>query len=86
MAWRQTRFDFLDANKDGSLSRQEVSAGKIGFAQVLRQYFALIDANQDQMISREEFREATRLRFFRMDANRDGDLTQEELAAAKAGQ
>jgi adenylate cyclase len=86
MAWREARFDFLDANKDGSLSRSEVSAGKIKFARLLRKNFALIDANQDQMLSREEFREATRLIFFRMDTNRDGHLTKNELIEARARQ
>lgn len=86
MAWREARFNFLDTNKDGSLSRLEVSAGKIKFARLLRKNFALIDANQDQMLSREEFREATRLVFFRMDANRDGHLNPKELIEFKAGQ
>jgi hypothetical protein len=86
MAWREARFNYLDTNKDGSLSRSEVSAGKIKFAETLRKNFALIDANQDQMLSREEFREATRLVFFRMDTNRDGYLTPKELSEAKARQ
>lgn len=85
MAWRESRFNFLDTNKDGSLSRLEVAAGKIKFAGLLRKNFTLIDENQDQMLSREEFREATRLVFFRMDANRDGHLTKEELNEFKAG-
>jgi adenylate cyclase len=86
MAWREMRFDLLDKNKDGSLSREEVSAGKIKFAWLLLKNFALVDQNQDQMISREEFREASKLRFFRMDKNRDGHLTQHEMAEAKFGQ
>lgn len=86
MAWREAQFNLLDEDKNGSLNRLEVSAGKIKFARLLRKNFNLIDTNQDQILSRAEFREATRRRFLIMDANRDGYLTQNELVEGKAGQ
>jgi len=86
MMWREVQFNNFDADKDGSLSRLEVSAGKSKFARLLGQNFDLIDTNQDQKLSRDEYREASRRRFLMMDANRDGNLTQKELAAAKDSQ
>lgn len=86
MTFRLTRFDYLDANKDGYLSRAELGAGKITFARKLLENFALIDTNHDQKLSREEFREATKLFFFRLDTSRDGNLSQDELVAARFGE
>jgi adenylate cyclase len=86
MMWREVQFNHLDTNKDGSLSRLEVSAGKNKFARLLGRNFDLIDTNGDQMLSRAEFREAAKRRFLLMDRNRDGYLTQDELVEAQAGQ
>jgi hypothetical protein len=84
IAWRDGEFDILDINKDGSLSRDELSAGKTRFARKVLQNFDLMDANQDQRLSKEEFRAAGRRRFLMFDANRDNYLNKEEVADMQA--
>ena len=79
MAWRETQFDALDKNKKGYLTREDLAAGKTRIARKLLANFDLIDTNQDQKISREEFQAAGRRRFLMFDTGRKGYLTREEL-------
>jgi len=81
LSWRLTRLDFLDTNKDGRLSREEIAAAKIPFARLLMKNFVLIDQNRDNQLSREELRRASKLRFFRLDINKDGHLQKKEAEA-----
>ena len=78
-AWRDTQFDALDKNNDGFLTSNELSAGNSRLARKVLQNFDLVDSNQDQKLSREEFRAAGRRRFFMFDANRDNYLNKEEV-------
>jgi Ca2+-binding EF-hand superfamily protein len=76
---REKLFNRLDANNDGSVARFELSAANTRFAQKLMENFALVDANQDQILSKEEFLAASRRKFIHLDQNRDGHLSQDEL-------
>jgi Ca2+-binding EF-hand superfamily protein len=78
--WQGTpeRFEVLDDNRDGFLSRREVS-GNDGAADV----FNAIDANRNGVVTRDEWR-ATRDEFDRRDANRDGRLSRTEMTNAAA--
>ncbi len=73
-------FDRLDTNQDGALSREELRAGhRSGHHGRL----ASLDTNGDGSISRDEAKSAPRLaeKFDAIDADKDGMLTREELAA-----
>ncbi len=78
-SWREGQFQTLDADKDGHLSQSELSAGRGPFARKLLQSFSMIDSNQDQKLSRSEFLEGGRRRFLQMDANRDGNVSSDEM-------
>ncbi len=79
---RGPSFDEIDANKDGSLSKTELEA--VGAAR-----FAEADENGDGALSKEEIqkrmskRAASRVdrMMERLDADKDGKLTQAELEA-----
>ena len=90
------KFDQLDANKDGQLSRDEMKAGKKTHKHVHKkgdkagrearaaEWFKHADTNGDASISRAEAeKNAPRLakKFDRIDSDRNGSLTQEELRA-----
>lgn len=79
MNWREAQFNRLDANNDGSLRWLEILDGGNRFDLKIKENFSKIDTNQDQMLSREEFRDASRRRFLTLDANRDGSLSENEL-------
>jgi Ca2+-binding EF-hand superfamily protein len=83
-AWRDAQFEALDTNHDGFLNREELMSGKTRFARKILQNYDLIDSNQDQKLSREEFRAAGRRRFFRFDGNRKGYLTEKEVEELQA--
>ena len=82
------KFDGIDKNKDGQLSRAELTAWKKAHrgerqAKAVDR-FRHADADGDGAISRAEaVKHAPRLakRFDQIDADRDGRLTQEELRA-----
>lgn len=73
------KFDQLDTNKDGKLSREEMPRGKHGRRGPGRghgEQLAKLDVNKDGRISREEAKADPRLaeRFDQMDINKDGFL------------
>lgn len=90
------KFDQIDTNKDGQLSRDEMKAGKKTHKHAHKkgnkadrqakaaERFKHADTNGDGKISRAEAeKNAPRLakKFDAIDANKDGQLTQEELQA-----
>ena len=82
------KFDSIDTNKDGQLSRAELSAWKKahkGERQAkAAERFKHADTNGDGKLSRAEAeKNAPRLakRFDAIDTNKDGQLTQDELRA-----
>jgi len=82
------KFDQIDTNKDGQLSREELKAakkaGKTQKQAKAAERFKHADANGDGAISRAEAEKgAPRLakKFDQIDTNKDGQLTQEELRA-----
>lgn len=85
------RFSQIDTDKDGRLSREELQsaqqqakggAGKAGKGPA----FAKLDANGDQMISRDEAAKVPRLarHFDAADTNRDGQVSADEFAAMRS--
>jgi len=74
----------LDANGDGKLTRTEFDAGQ-------RARFAELDANKDGTATPEEFKtfhdskraEMSKIRFQAADSDKNGQLSQAEIAAAK---
>lgn len=71
------RFDQLDANRDGNLSADEISAAPGGRG------LARTDANGDGAVSKAEFAAQQARRFDAMDQNHDGQLTKAERDAAR---
>jgi Ca2+-binding EF-hand superfamily protein len=74
--WHGTRaaFDRLDDNRDGVLTRAEVSGSEAPPA-----LFASLDVNRNGTISRDEWHWSA-ASFDRLDSNRDGRLTREEFS------
>jgi len=70
-------FDKLDSNNDGFLTREELGAA-IGRAR--QRGIQQMDANSDSKISRDEWKGNPK-RFDRLDTNKDGVITQDELDA-----
>ena len=74
----------LDANGDGKLTRAEFDAGQ-------RAHFSQIDTNKDGTATPEEFKkfheakraEMSKIRFDAADKDKNGQLSQAELAAAR---
>lgn len=75
--WRDGRasFDRLDENRDGILTRAEVS----GNAALPSTRFATLDADHNGVLTRGEWLESA-ASFNRLDLNRDGRLTSAEFA------
>jgi len=72
-------FDRLDDNRDGVLTRAEVSG-----TEPPRDLFTSVDVNRNGTIARDEWHWSA-ASFDRLDTNRDGRLTREEFAGAAAG-
>lgn len=78
----QMRFETLDTDSDGKLSRAEMDAGAAA-------RFAAMDANADGKITAEEMTQGRKARaerrfgkmLERLDADKDGALSFEEMAA-----
>ena len=83
----QARFKQLDTNKDGQLSPQEFSAiaPPIRTAETPEQVLRTLDSNGDGKISAAEFRAPQIAKFNKVDANRDGIATPEEMRRAATG-
>lgn len=81
------RFDRLDANKDGVLTRDELSRGRRQ-GPAGQRLFSRMDTNGDGQISLDEFQaahpQAPADLFARLDTNHDGQLSPDELRGLRA--
>ncbi len=83
-AWAERVFGRLDANADGVITGNEMTVltqepvASMGGGR-LRAMISQSDANRDARVSREEFEAGALRAFQRMDANGDGQLSDEEL-------
>jgi Ca2+-binding EF-hand superfamily protein len=86
-------FDAIDSNKDGKLSKDELQAAHQAMRDKHHErgeaYFKAADKDGDGALSRQEAEAAAREKvarmFERLDTNKDGKLTQEELRAGREG-
>lgn len=84
-------FETADANKDGKVTREELQAAHKGPSGAHRdkadKHFKAADKNGDGAVSREEADAASKLHlaqwFDKLDTNKDGKLTLEELKTGK---
>jgi Ca2+-binding EF-hand superfamily protein len=88
------RFDAIDSNKDGKLSKEELQAAHQAMREKHREradaQFKAADKDGDGALSVQEAEAAARERvarmFERLDTNKDGKLTQEEMRAGHGHQ
>jgi hypothetical protein len=73
------RFETLDANRDGQVTRDEMRAARAHARG--GNLIGLLDADGDGRVSKAEALAKAEERFNRADANRDGFLSAEELPA-----
>ena len=79
---KDERFDKIDADGDGQLTKEECSAErKIRRAEHGKKRFAKRDTNSNGVIDRDEFGGKDE-RFAKMDTDGNGELTHEEIKAA----
>ena len=77
---RSHRFQSLDANHDGQVTRAEFDAKSAGRDPARTEAsFHRFDTNGDGVITRAEWDAAEAARFARIDANHDGVVTREEF-------
>jgi Ca2+-binding EF-hand superfamily protein len=76
------RFDKIDTNHDGQLSGDEIQAAH---REAAAKHFAAKDTDKDGKLSRAEVAKMPDAMFARIDANKDGFLTPDELAQAHQG-
>jgi len=84
---RSANFTRLDRNKDGAVSKADfkrLARFKPDAASRLDALIAAMDANKDGKATRAEFEAAPMPMFDRADANGDGRIDANEMAAAKA--
>ena len=81
----EAEFNKLDTNKDKQLSLAEFKAAvpPLKPTETADQMIANVDTNKDGKISAAEYRAQPVANFDKADANHDGILTAEELAAAR---
>src|SRR4051812_38611466 len=78
------RFDAIDANGDGQVTADELHAFmKAHHGGAAGRMFKSADANADGKVSRDEFMAQAAARFDRLDANKDGFLTPDELKSGR---
>ena len=88
-AWSERIFARLDANADGAVTGNELTiltqepVASMGGGR-LRAMISRSDANRDARVSLEEFTAGATGAFERMDANGDGQLSDDELPATPA--
>lgn len=82
---RAARFDTMDLDKDGFLSREELVAAAPNFRarMMATSSFPSFDKNGDGRVSRDEFTSAPTPGFDYADANGDGVISASEAAAAR---
>jgi len=79
-------FAEIDADHNGQVTADELHAFmQARRGQFAKKAFATLDANGDGKVSRDEFLAQAAARFDRMDANKDGALTPDELHGAHRG-
>jgi len=86
-AARAKLFARFDRNGDGFLSKDDVPQGLFGRRRGgdrMQQAMTMLDKNGDGRISRDEFVNGPGLLFERADANHDGVIDAQELAALRA--
>jgi hypothetical protein len=85
LAARATTFSTLDRNGDGALNSAEYRRGAPARVpgMMISSMFSRLDTNNDQVLSAHEFNAAPTPGFDRADADRDGVLRAEEIAAAR---
>ena len=94
---RAAKFDMIDGNKDGSISRDEFARhhegmGKMGGHHgmgghrggMMSRMFGMADANHDGKVTLPEATATALQHFDKMDANHDGKVTPEERQAGRA--
>jgi hypothetical protein len=75
-------FDAIDANQDGQVTLDELHAFmKSRHGHFAGRMFKSADANGDGKVSRDEFMARAAARFDKLDADKDGFLTPDELKA-----
>jgi hypothetical protein len=81
----EAEFKKLDTNNDGSLSLAEFKAvaPSLKAAQTPEQMVAELDSNKDGKVSAAEYRAPQLANFDKADANHDGILTAQEVAAIR---
>jgi Ca2+-binding EF-hand superfamily protein len=81
----EAEFKKLDTNHDGSLSLAEFKAAapSVSVAETPEQMIAALDANKDGKVSAAVYRAGPIANFDKADANHDGVLTAQELAASR---
>jgi Ca2+-binding EF-hand superfamily protein len=86
IASRAANFSRFDRNSDGMLTNADIPAilRRTAIGQQVETMRMEFDANSDGKVAREEFVSGPTPVFDRADANRDNQLTQPEIDAAKA--
>ena len=83
----QGRFDTMDANHDGVVTKDEFMSGRHRAGAAREERFNAKDANGDGTLTKDEFCTAPKMscqdRFSKLDTDHDGVLTKDEFTAAR---
>ena len=82
MAAQRAAFDRMDADKDGSLTKEELRSAAREFREKRGSRLREMDTDADGNTSRSEWKGKEEI-FNRLDANKDGMLTRDELREAR---